>query len=196
MMDLMRTFAPGPRWCHARVCQDGRDATPADVRPGEEEVGQVAGDDVMAQYGFDGGVTGSYESARADDGGEGNYFRLELCGTGGIITIWSGSAMPVYLFPRPYALPDRRDEWQALTPEAQPLPDGAPESAGAMHPANQLIVRDLLGAVEEGRQPLSSGPDARAALEMILAVYASHIAGGRVDLPLRQREHPLSAWTA
>ncbi len=196
LLDLMRSFAGDARWCHARVCQDGRDVTPADVRPGEEQVGPVAGDDVVALYGFDGGITGSYESMRAGDGGEGNYFRLDLCGTGGIVTVWSSAAMPVYFYPRPFALPDRAGEWQPLQPEPQPLPEGAPEGAGAMHPANQALVRDLLAAVEQGRQPLSSGHDARAALEMILAVYASHVAGDRVTLPLEQREHPLATWAS
>src|SRR5437763_1982888 len=47
LLDLMRSFAGDARWCHARVCQDGRDVTPADVQPGEEAVGPVAGDDVV-----------------------------------------------------------------------------------------------------------------------------------------------------
>jgi predicted dehydrogenase len=119
---------------------------------------------------------------------------MDLCGTGGIVTVWSSATMPVYFYPRPFLLPDRAGEWQVFDTPAQPLPANAPEGAGAMHPANQLIVRDLLAAVEQERQPLSSGHDARAALEMIMAVYASRIAGDRVALPLANREHPLEAW--
>ena len=92
--------------------------------------------------------------------------------------------------------PRRWPGQEALEPEAQPLPEDAPEGAAAMHPANQVLVRDLLAAVEQGRQPHSSGHDARAALEMILAVYVSHIAADRVALPLQQREHPLEGWTS
>ena len=104
--------------------------------------------------------------------------------------------MPVYFCPRPFALPDKADEWQALQPGPLAIPEGAPQEASAMHLANQVIVRDLLAAVEEKRKPLSSGHDARAALEMIMAVHASHIAGDRVALPLRERSHPLERWTA
>ncbi len=196
MMDLMRLFAGDARWCHARVTQQGRDATPADVRPGDEGIGLIAGDDVMATYGFDHGVTGSYESTQADDASQGNYFRLELCGTGGIVAIWSSATHPVYLYPRPFALPDRAGDWRALPVEPLPMPAGAPEGAGDMHPANQALVRDLLAAVEHDRRPLSSGHDARAALEMILAVYESHMHGNRVRLPLAERVHPLTQWTA
>jgi hypothetical protein len=34
--------------------------------------------------------------------------------------------------------------------------------------------------------------DGRAALEMILAVYDSHRAKGTVELPLKNRKHPLT----
>ena len=67
--------------------------------------------------------------------------------------------------------------------------------ASAMQPGNQHIVRDLIGALETNRKPLSSGHDARAALEMIMAVYESHIRGNRVSLPLAERSHPLTRWS-
>lgn len=195
MLDLMRFFAGDTRWCHARVTQEGRDVALADVREADEEGGLIAGDDVVAQYGFDDGVLGTYESMQSVDEGRGNYFRMELCGTGGILTFWSGATSPVLHYPRPFVSPDGAGDWEAIQPEPLPLPAGAPEGASAMHPANQALVRDLLAAVEEGRQPLSSGHDARAALEMITAVYESHIQGTRVALPLAGREHPLARWT-
>ena len=196
MLDLMRFFVGDARWCHARVAEGGEDATPESVRPGEEEVGLVAGDDIVASYGFENGVTGSYESARADDGGKGNYFRIDVCGTGGIVTLWSSTTMPVYYYPRPVALPDKQDEWEVIEPEPLPRPQGSvePEGASAMDLGNKIIASDLLAALETGREPLSSARDARAALEMIMAVYESHIAGDRVALPLTERTHPLSRW--
>jgi predicted dehydrogenase len=198
MLDLMRSFAGDARWCHARVADSGSDATPESVRPAEEAAGLIAGDDIGASFGFDDGVTGSYESARAADGGKGNYFRMDLCGTGGIVTVWSSTTMPVYFYPRPFALPDQAADWQILQPEPYPPPEGAtvPPSANAMHPANQILAADLLAALEEDRQPISSGHDARAALEMIMAVYESHIRGNRVTLPLEDRVHPLARWSA
>lgn len=201
MLDLMRLFVGDASWCHARVAHSGHDATPGDVRPAEEEAGLIAGDDIIASYGFDHGVTGSYESAVADDGGQGDYFHLELCGTGGIVALWSSATAPVYLSPRPFALPagqDGADEWQALQPDPLPPPPGVadpPAGANTMHPANQLLVCELLAAVENGGSPLSSGHDARAALEMIMAVYESHIRADRVRLPLEERTHPLARWS-
>jgi hypothetical protein len=46
--------------------------------------------------------------------------------------------------------------------------------------------------VEEDRQARGSVADGRAALEMILAVYESHRRRGPVELPLRERGHPLA----
>jgi len=69
-----------------------------------------------------------------------------------------------------------------------------PAGASAMHAGNQLIAADLLAALEENRKPLSSGHDARSALEMIMAVYESHIGEDRVSLPLVERGHPLARW--
>jgi hypothetical protein len=58
--------------------------------------------------------------------------------------------------------------------------------------ANVWIARDLLEAIEKDRQPRGSMYDGRAALEMILAVYESHRLRTAVDLPLKNRRHPLT----
>lgn len=192
MLDLMRFLAGDARWCNARVTVGGRDAMPADVRPAEEEAGLIAGDDIIATYAFDNGVTGSYESARADDEGKGNYFRMEISGTAGTYSIRSNPTMPIYYYPRPIPLPDEPNRWEAAPPESVPV--DVPPGAHGLFAANQVLASDLLEALEEGRKPLSAGEDARAALEMIMAVYASHAAGQRVSLPLAQRQHPLSSW--
>ena len=155
----------------------------------DEAAGPLAGDDVVAQYGFDGGVAGSLESMRSADGGGSPYFHLELCGTGGVLALWSSLTSPVLFTPRPFAVPDRQDKWEVFQPKAEPVPAGV----STLHLANRVLVHDLLAAVEEDRQPSASGHGARAALEMIFAAYASHLAGRRVQLPLAERRHPLRA---
>ena len=47
-------------------------------------------------------------------------------------------------------------------------------------------------AIEKDRQPLGSIYDGRAALEMILAVYESHRLKRPVEIPLKNRQHPLT----
>ena len=59
---------------------------------------------------------------------------------------------------------------------------------------NRLAIVDLIDAVEQDREPVSSARDAVGALEMILGAYESQISGGRVAMPMERREHPLVAW--
>jgi len=193
MFDLMRLFAGDARWCHARVTSGGRDVTAADAAPAQHAAGLMAGDDVAAEYGFGGAVAGHFESMRSDDGGGSAYLRMEVSGSAGTLAFWSDQASPVYFSPRAYPLPQMQDapgEWQRLDCEvpAGPLLE---EGRSTLHPGNQWLVSDLLAAVEEDRAPHASGEDARGAMEMALAAYESHLRGGRVELPLERREHPL-----
>jgi hypothetical protein len=71
-------------------------------------------------------------------------------------------------------------------------PEEQPPASALQMAANVAIVRDTLQAREEGRRPVNSGYDGRWAMEMIHGVYASHLYGERVGLPLARREHPLS----
>lgn len=44
-------------------------------------------------------------------------------------------------------------------------------------------------------EPPGSGVEGRWAFEMIMAIYQSHREGGRrVELPLKDRRHPLEGW--
>jgi predicted dehydrogenase len=189
MFDLMRFFAGDARWCNARVTVGGRDVVPADV-DADDAWGPMAGDDITAQYGFDNGVLGTFESVRYDDGGGTHYFCMEIHGTGGILTFWSDLRSPIYHHPHPQAVPQRAGDWEVLPTEPPPT------EASSLHAGNQALVGDLLAAVEEERQPVSSGHDGRAALGMVLAAYESHVRDARVGLPLVERTHPLVRWSA
>ena len=67
-----------------------------------------------------------------------------------------------------------------------------PETRTAPHRANLDAVNDLIDAIEKDRQPISSVYDARAATEMIVAVFESHRLGGPATFPLKNRKNPLT----
>jgi predicted dehydrogenase len=195
LMDLMRFYAGEPRWCNARVTVKGRDATLADVRYAvSEPLGPLLGDDVVATFGFDNGVTAIFETAPAADGGLRDYYHIELCGTAGIVSIRGTPGSPVWTLGRTFNVPE--SAWQraesppvvCTVPAAAP----APPEANEFFESNRAFVADLLRAVEEDRRTMSDVRDATAALEMIVAVYASHLAGARLTLPLADRSHPLA----
>src|SRR6185436_7677791 len=57
--------------------------------------------------------------------------------------------------------------------------------------ANERVVNDWLAAIGENREPVCSGDAAARTLEMVMAVFSAGLTRGRVDFPLKHREHPL-----
>ncbi|OQB99874.1 MAG: hypothetical protein BWX80_03541 [Candidatus Hydrogenedentes bacterium ADurb.Bin101] len=56
------------------------------------------------------------------------------------------------------------------------------------------IVDDLIEAIEQDRRPAVSLLDGLYATEMIQAIWEAPLHGGRVDMPLKERSHPLTRW--
>ena len=69
---------------------------------------------------------------------------------------------------------------------------GASEAERSVARANQRVVDDWLEAIMRNRQPICSGYAGLKALEMALAVFAAGLSRGRVELPLKARNHPLA----
>ena len=196
IMDLMRFVAGDPRWCFARVGVTGKErVTPiakADIRDGGEGMGPIAGDHIVAQYGFDKGAVGYFASQRSPRGpNERDRFGLTILGSKGVIQVTTGSLPAAYFLPDPSWFPGRsRAAWQEITSAGIGKPETMKD--GGLGQGNVWIAQDLIEAIEKDRQPKGSIYDGRAALEMILAVYDSQRMRAAVDLPLRNRRHPLS----
>ncbi len=190
IFDLMRFFAGEARWCFGRVLARGKPATKADVTPAGEGGGWIVGDHITACYGFDKGVRATFGTHKARHGA-GQRFGLTLCGTKGVLQLATGSLPPVDFLDDPSWFPGRsKTAWQEVTSAGLGKPEPLRDTSA--HLGNVLIARDLMAAIEEDRQPLGGMYDGRAALEMILAVYESHRTGGPVELPLKNRQHPLT----
>jgi predicted dehydrogenase len=189
IMDLMRFLAGDARWCYARVSQDGKLVTKAEVKEGAEGAGPIAGNHIVAEYGFDKGITGYFGTQKAVPGDQ--RFGLQILGSKGIIQLVTGSLAPAYFLDDPTWFPGKsKAAWQEITSAGL----GKPESLkdGGLGLGNIWIAKDLIDAIEKDRQPLGSIYDGRAALEMILAVYESHRMKGPVEIPLKNRRHPLT----
>jgi predicted dehydrogenase len=190
IMDLIRYFAGDPQWCFARVLQDGNPVTKTDVRPGNEGIGPLAGDAITATYGLSGTTTAYFATVRPKQG-PGGRFGLQIFGTKGIIDLTTGGLPPVFLCEDPAWAPGRTNKpWVPITSEGVGKPE--PLKEGGLNLGNILIVQDLMQAIEQDRQPRGSVYDGRAALEMILATYESHRLRGPIELPMKNRKHPLT----
>lgn len=186
--DLMHFLAGSPRWASAEVLLGDRPVTRGEAHQGTEPLGPIAGDCVSAMYGFDRGVHGSFESkAAAKEADVGKRHALEITCSNGVVLIRPDFAEQ-FLLPEPAVVPGKQQTWTQL---------GSSEWL-AMKPGDRFawckvqIAADFLRAIEEDREPLTSGVTARVAVEMVQAVYAAHLSGSRVSLPLNDRQHPLS----
>ena len=194
--DLMIAIAGRPEWVFGQVTVQGRDATRADVRQGTEPVGPIAGDAISAMFGFPPGVRGGFESTagvyRGKQSPFGVLYGLQVeCEQALLHFCQPGD---VYIYPAPTVQPDDPkltweklwvEEWH-FTPEHLPRPRG-----DWLHYGNQVLARDLLQAIDTNREPLSGLPTVGFVTEMIQGVYASHLSGKRLSLPLVERRHPL-----
>ena len=189
LFDLMRFLVGDPKWCFARIQQAGKKAMPGDIRQGGEGMGPIQGDWIAANYGFENGVMGTFASHQAKQG-IGSRFGLQIFGSKGIIHLTTGSLPPAYFLEDPSWMPGKsKANWQEITSEGIGKPE--PLQDGGLGQGNKWIVADLIEAIEKDRQPIGSIYDGRAALEMILGVYESHKQEKPVDLPLKNRKHPL-----
>jgi predicted dehydrogenase len=189
IFDLMRYLSGDASWCFARVLQGGKPVTKAQVHPGGEGMGSIAGDHINAVYGFARGVLATFGTHKARHGAS-QRFALSVYGSKGIVQMNTGSLPAVWFVEDPSWMPGKsKAAWQEVSSAGVGKPETLKAGASA---GNVWIVKDLIESIEKDKQPLGSMYDGRAALEMILAVYESHRLGTPVDLPLKNREHPLS----
>ena len=206
IMDSMRYFAGSDvDWAYGHVSEAGREVTLEDVREGDEEIGLIAGDAVAGYFAFKNGITAQFESypgaveAKSEPSVRSmneRRFGFEVYGTEGIIALRDSPHCEMYVYPQGVWIPERPwerviiDEWDAH-------PDGRARTyQERMHMSNQMMVRELIQAIEEDRDVISasSGRDGRAALEMIMAIHESQRLKTRVSFPLENRQNPYETW--
>ena len=185
MLDLMRALVGDVASCFARCTDKRQPVQQKHVYDGNEGIGPLAADELDAMYTFKNGVTGYFASHR----GRGNRFGLKVFGSRGVIEFQSGYMRTAWLLKDPAWSPGRSgSRWVPISSNGV----GKPETRTSKHRANEVAVRDLIDAIEKERQPISSVYDARAATEMIVAVFESHRQQGPVSFPLKNRKNPLT----
>lgn len=190
VLDLMRALAGDASSCYARMTNEGKPVTAADVYAGREGLGPLAGDGLSATYVFDNQVNGYFASYR-NQAGNPRRFGLQIFGSQGIIEMFSGYNVPGYFLADSSWSPGRsKSQWVPVTSNGP----GKPESlkGSSLHDGNVAAVKDLIAAIEEDRQPIGNVYNALGATEMIHAVFDSHRVGGPVEMPLKNRQHPLT----
>ena len=190
MLDAIHALAGQPLWCSASVTQKGEPIAKADVVEGNEGIGPLAGDRVHAMYGLPGGSVGYFSSRQAAAGRPSRY-GLMILGSKGAIELLEGTMGSVkYTDDSSWGSPRGKGKWQDVTSAGIGRPE--PLTEKKYTDRHTLAILDLLDAIENHRDPVSNAYTARAAVEMILAVFESQRLGRRVELPLENRKHPLT----
>ena len=179
----LATLFTGPALsCEATILVEGRPATKADIRPGDEGVGLIVGDEIHARYETKSGIPLYFDSKKGT-WTKGTPFGARLIGTKGVISL--------QIDEEPLAILERDGKKTPITTagigQPEPIKD-IRQVNGGHHGA----IRDLLAAIKEQREPLCGPKDGLETVELTLAVFASFAADGKkVTLPLADRQHPL-----
>ena len=197
--DLLFAMAGPPRWVFGHLQVDGRDVVKADRDHAIEFLGPVAGDSVSAMIGFENGTRAFFDStaglATGAERGFDNLFGVTIeCERQRIQLRQPGDA---YLYGAPTVLADiDKLKWEKMWIEDWHFsPERGPGALRRqwLHIGNKILANDLIDAIEQDREPISGIERAMLITEVVQGVYASHFTGKRVDLPLRNRMHPLEA---
>ncbi len=190
VLNLMHRLAGEPRWCSARVFQEGEAAAGRHVQEGAEGIGPLTGDHIQAVYGFEAGVTGRFSSVRGASG-DPSRFGVRIHGTKGVIEMGTGYLPEVHLLRESsWSTARNSGAWIPVSSEGPGIPE--PLADGSAHAGNAAAVRDLLVAIQESREPEASVYEGRTAVEMVAAVFESHRLSQPVTFPLSNRKNPLS----
>ena len=185
---IMRMFLGDPRWVFAHVTHDGQEIVSHHVKTATEPIGPIAGNQIAAMFAFDNGVHG-YFGSKANDKTDRKRFGMYFYGTKGVIYLPNGHDAQPLILRTPAWMPDEQHDWEKIDLTAAKDPD---VSATGLKLANMRMVEDLLQAIEQDGQPACSVYDGRWSIEMIVSIYESQRTGARVELPLKNRRHPLS----
>jgi predicted dehydrogenase len=190
IMNLFTTLGGPPEWCFAKVSQNGRPITKSEVKPGNEGIGPLAGDDVRATYGLANGATATFQSTR-NVAGNPSRFALQIYGTKGIIEIGTGYLPPAKLLVDSSWSPGRSGiGWKNISSAGVEQPE--PLAKASANAGNVAAMNDLIDAIEQNREPLCSAEEARTTIAMILAVFESQRTGAPVSFPLSIKGNPLA----
>lgn len=179
----LATIFTGPATsCQASILVEGRPATKADIRPGDEGVGPIVGDEAHARYETKSGIPLYFDSKKGT-WTKGTPFGARLIGTKGVISL--------QIDEEPVAILERDGKKTPITSAGIGQPEPI-KDIRLINGGHHGAIRDLLAAIAEKREPLCGPKDGLETVELTLAVFASFAAGGaKVTLPLADRAHPL-----
>lgn len=200
LYDWLRLFGGDVEWTHAHLVQmDGRESAVNDIKhtqevhPHDRDAGLVLGERGHVSFRFKNGIHADVQFIAQPQTND-NAYGIDIIGTEGRIAIRESVGTTMFIHRGQHQTP--AEAWEPVhLPDEDIDENGKQWDNGARRLFLQrLMVRDLIEAIEEDRDPFASGKDGRDCLEMIHATWESHRQKARVYMPLVPRDHPLERW--
>jgi len=189
LFDALIYFLGRPEWCASTLLAGGRPAARDDIREATESLGPIVGDTLHAVFGFKGGLQAYFASMKNQETDSGRY-GMNIYGSRGVATIrMDAKPMVAYIEDPSWAPAGKDTQWKSL-PGLPMTPARDPVQVAHYAP----IVDDLIEAIDKDRRPAVSLLDGLYATEMIQAIWEAPLHGGWVEMPLKERAHPLLRW--
>jgi predicted dehydrogenase len=188
LFDVIAYLFGKPQWCFSDITFNGKAATKEDITEATEPLGPIVGNRITATFGLGNGVPAFFSSMKSRDGNGGRW-GIDVCGTQGVLSIRQNIGPEIFLLKDSSWSPGGSDHiWE-------PMPN-TPESPdqGDHLVRYSIIVNELIDSIEKNKQPAISINSGRDALEMTQAIFDSYVQGKRVEIPLKDRSHPLKRW--
>lgn len=188
LFDMMCFMFGKPQWCFSDITFNGKPAAKENVTEATEPLGPIVGNRISAMFGLGSGVPAYFSSMKSRDGNGGRW-GIDVYGTQGVLSIRQDVGPDIHILKDSSWSPGGADhQWEPM-PNAPASPD-----QGDHVQRYSVIVNDLIDAIEKDRQPVINLNAGRDALELTQAVFESYVQNKRVEIPLKDRTHPLKRW--
>ncbi len=194
VLNLAHYFAGEPQACSAAIYQDRRLATPKDVVEGAEGIGLLVGNELHARYEMANGVPFYFDSIE-NAGTKAAGFGLQLVGNAGIIDLRVDvEPLAQICLGNPTQPTKEPRTWVPISTAGIGKPEPI-ANLGRDIASHRIAALDLIEALQKGRKPLCNAEEGQVVMEMINAVFESHVNDGkRIALPSKVRGNALENW--
>lgn len=175
-------------WVHATLETGDRPTQPEDIVEGPNHFGVIAGEHLVVELRFENGARGILLEQRHDPVHKDNTF-IHVRGTEG--QLWVAYDTSRYFITRDTRLGPEPVWEEVRVPYERYVLDGVRPDHPALRRGEIYFAREMIDALEQGREHTCSGREAVKIMELIMGAYIAHFEGRRVHLPLQERGHPL-----
>ncbi len=189
VLDLVNAIAGDPLSCSAELRIKGRLVEKSDIKPGNEGLGPLAGDEVHARWKMKNGWTSTFDSIRGHGIKTAN-FGLQIIGNEGVIDLrCDREPLAHFREGSPWLLDRKTEPWLSISSVGIGKSETIPISQTVKNHKSALI--NLIESVEKNRLPLCGLEEGISTVRFVQSVFASHMENGKnIHFPLKFRKHP------